>query len=377
MRVGFLAPGAPFDVRTYSGVPFFTFNELKKRDIELIHIDGGDLFLSKSTHWLNRNARRLTGKSLFSSEPSFRLRAAARKVDKQVEEANLDVLICLNVDFLISFLRCKTPIIHNSDATFAAIVNYYDAYKTLWAPSRRRAMALTQRALDRPAYFSFPSVWAQQSAIQDYGVPVEKTTVIPYGANLIEPPKPRLTTEEHVEGACQLLFIGGNWERKGGPLAYQSFLALLEKGVDAYMTVVGVTPDLEHPRLIKIGFLNKQKPDDLELYTRLWNEASFLFMPSQQETFGAIYSEAAANSVPVIACDTGGIGSCVIDGETGLLLERDAKPEEFAEAIKNVWDRPESYCSLSKAARTRYETTLNWSSWADQMLTLAYKVTGK
>ena len=70
--------------------------------------------------------------------------------------------------------------------------------------------------------------------------------------------------------------------------------------------------------------------EDLERYRSLWREATFLFMPSRAETFGAVYAEAAANGVPSIALDIGGVGDAVVDGENGRLLPRESDAESCA-----------------------------------------------
>ncbi|MEP4196910.1 MAG: glycosyltransferase family 4 protein [Aliishimia sp.] len=377
LQIGFLGPGDPTDVRSYSGVPYFAFRELKRRHSDIVHIDVGDQSLSKLAMRLNRGALRLTGRKVLASEPTFRLRKAARDADRQIEAASLDAVICLNVDFLIAFLQCKTPIIHNSDTTFAAIADYYENYKTLSGVSRRRAMSLTQTALARANGHSFPSEWARKSGIDAYNINPKNAHVIPYGANLSEPPQRSDATGRVAGGTVRFLFIGGDWERKGGPLAYQTMLNLIEQGIDASISIVGAKPDIDHPKLRKLGFLNKQIPDDLSLYNQLWRDASFLFMPTQQETFGAIYSEAAANGVPVIACETGGVGSCVIDGATGRLLDFASTPDQFAKAIVDIWNDPNVYSAMSNAARDRYETVLNWGTWADHMLDLVKATAGK
>ncbi|MEO0949423.1 MAG: glycosyltransferase family 4 protein [Cyanobacteria bacterium J06641_5] len=221
------------------------------------------------------------------------------------------------------------------------------------------------------AVCSFSSQWAANSAIQDYGTDPNKVRVIPYGANLFSPPSAEQALDrERLRSSCQLLFIGRKWDRKGGPMVFSAFMELLRRGVDANLVVVGCDPGHTHEKLEVISFLNKQVPEDLERYLKLWRESAFLFMPSQQETFGAIYSEAAANGVPVIARDTGGISSCVKHGVSGCLLPEDADATAYADVIEKLWADPEQYDSYVRGARARFEQTLNWDAWAEQIISI-------
>lgn len=371
MRIGFLAPGNPKDVRSYSGVPFFALGALERQDCDAVVIDAGDQSWSSLTQKINNVSYRLSGRRVLAAELHFRRKASARRAQQQIGAANLDALVCLNVDFLIPLLRPGVPIIHNSDATFEAIVNYYPSYANFWKPARARANALSQAALDLAARCSFPSDWAARSARDDYGIASDKVSVIPYGANLTEAPGPDAAAKRRVGSACKLLFIGGAWERKGGPVAFDIMKGLRAQGVDASLTVVGADPGVTHPHLHRHGFLNKQNPDELAIYQALWREASFLCMPSEAETFGAIYSEAAAHGLPVIARDTGGVSGCVKHETSGLLFAPDVSSSEIVDKILQTWRDDATYRGLVTGARARFESRLNWDAWARDILDLA------
>ena len=299
------------------------------------------------------------------------LSAIAAKIDRQIEEEGIDVIAAINVDELVARLRTDVPIVSNSDATFAVMERYYPDFADLWGVCRDRGHRHTARALSRSTVCSFASQWAADSAIQDYGTDPSKVWVIPYGANLFSPPPAeRAFNMKRLGSSCQLLFIGRKWERKGGPMAFSAFKELLRRRVDANLVVVGCDPGFTHERLEVIPFLNKQIPEELERFLNLWQESTFFFMPSRQEAFGVVYAEAAANGVPVIARDTGGVSSCVERGVSGCLLPEDADANAYADAIEELWTNPDRYQSYMRNARTRFEQTLNWDSWADRFVSI-------
>jgi phosphatidylinositol alpha-1,6-mannosyltransferase len=72
------------------------------------------------------------------------------------------------------------------------------------------------------------------------------------------------------------------------------------------------------------------------------------------ESFGIVYLEAAACKLPVIASDVGGVGSAVVDGETGLMVPPD-DIEATADALKKLLTDADLSKRLGEAGRKRAE----------------------
>ena len=84
----------------------------------------------------------------------------------------------------------------------------------------------------------------------------------------------------------------------------------------------------------------------------VYGRARIVLAPSQvDETWGRIASEAHCSGIPVIASRRGGLPEAV--GEGGLLLDHDAPAEEWAQAVRRLWNDQALYEGLSQAA-TRY-----------------------
>ncbi|MEX0374574.1 glycosyltransferase family 4 protein [Spiribacter pallidus] len=65
------------------------------------------------------------------------------------------------------------------------------------------------------------------------------------------------------------------------------------------------------------------------------------------EGFGLVYLEAGLHKLPVIACNEGGQTDCVIDGETGFLVN--PNPDEIAEKIELLMNNPELAHKMGEA----------------------------
>jgi len=186
------------------------------------------------------------------------------------------------------------------------------------------------------------------------------------GANLQSPPNRIDATNIAERQKCQLLFVGTDWQQKGGDIAFETMLELVKRGIDANL-VVGCTPPTSHERITIYPFLNKQIPDQLATYQSLWRESAFLCQPTRGETFGAIYAEAAASGLPAITTNTGGVADAVAQGQSGFLLPMAARGNAYADTIQSIWQDQDEYRQLVISSRDRFDAVLNWNAWGDRI----------
>jgi phosphatidylinositol alpha-1,6-mannosyltransferase len=73
----------------------------------------------------------------------------------------------------------------------------------------------------------------------------------------------------------------------------------------------------------------------------------------EQEGFGIVFLEAAAGGVPVVAGASGGVRDAVLDGETGLVVDRPRDPVAVAAALGRLLDDAAERHRLGGAARLR------------------------
>ena len=119
-----------------------------------------------------------------------------------------------------------------------------------------------------------------QSLIEQYGLPPEKVTCVFVGPNTeiadIQPAK-KDYAPKHI------LFVGLDWERKGGPDLLAAFEKVVEDHPDASLTVVGCQVVSSHPAVRSVG---KVSVDRLRQY---YKEATIFCMPSLVEPFGVVF----------------------------------------------------------------------------------------
>ena len=359
MRIAIVSLGSPFDVAAWSGTPYHMLLEIRRRHADVVVVD---------TPIVDRWLRRLTPLCRFgilvSREPLV-CKALSRLVEGRLARLKPDVVIAINAEHKIAYMNDTCPLVLVSDGLFSSIVGYYPRYRRLSPRTRHHGDEQQSRVLDRVSQTMVSSAWAARSAAAYYGRLPSSFTVAPFGANLEE--TPRRGAARRTTGPLKLLFVGGDWARKGGALVLETFVVLRRELDDVELHIVGRGPrelgDL--PGVTCHGRLRKSDPRSRQRLEDLYRRSSFLFVPSRQEAYGVVYCEACAFGLPSIGVDTGGVGSIIRSGVNGLLLPPDAEAGAFVRAIMATWKSERTYRSMEGAARAAFEATLNWGAWGD------------
>ncbi len=73
----------------------------------------------------------------------------------------------------------------------------------------------------------------------------------------------------------------------------------------------------------------------------------------EQEGFGIVFLEAAACGIPQVAGDSGGAAEAVVDGQTGVVVDRPSDARAVATALAGLLDDPDRRRQMGAAARGR------------------------
>jgi glycosyltransferase involved in cell wall biosynthesis len=295
------------------------------------------------------------------------LKAVARRVADAVKRAAADLVFSPS-SLPVAYLETELPVFWATDLLFATYLRTYLANP---APRMvREGHAHETAALARARRVSFPSAWAAREATRHYGTPAQKIDVIPWGANLSHPvPGERVAAaiEARSREICQLVFIGKDWERKGGDLVLATAKLLNQRGLRTTLAIVGCTPPVDASDRIKVyPFLDKSVPSEWDTFSRLMFGSHFFFMPSRAEASPHALCEAAAFGLVSLSSTAGGIPTIVKDGSTGYTRSRDCEPAVFADLIEATFRDRSRYQAMSLAARQDYQDRLNWPQFAER-----------
>ncbi len=222
----------------------------------------------------------------------------------------------------------------------------------------------------------YPSEWASRATREHYAVDPQKVRTVPFGANIEHSPSLEVVQSRKKSERCKLFFIGVDWERKGGEIAFETLLKLEELGIQAELIVCGcIPPDrFSHARMTVIPFLNRKDEDQRRQLENLFATSDFLFLPTRGETYGMVFCEASSFGLPSITTNTGGVSGAVKDGENGYMLSSSARGSEYAELIARIFRDDEHYAELVKSSRAAFESRLNWDAWGIAVTKLIHEM---
>lgn len=117
----------------------------------------------------------------------------------------------------------------------------------------------------------------------------------------------------------------------------------------------------------KIEILSKQA--DMHAF---YKTIDCYILPSLNEAFGLVVTEAASNFKPSITSSTTGVSELIKDGEDGFVFDRTKNPiKNLADKIKEVADiyfnKPERYIEISKNA-AKIAQNLDWKKFVDTII---------
>lgn len=366
MKIVIVSRHDPANVSAWSGTPYFIAREIRKLadDVAVVSADKYDwrLLLAR----VCQSVFKLFGLRVDLSTSRFYSHSIGRHFQKRVEALRPDVIVGIAASPELASLRVDTPILHISDATYKVMTDYYPEVtrvpRWLWA----QANAIEQAVIDKARFAVYPSFWALESARDDYAAPPDKLRLIRLGANVgFLPEIDDAYLDRKFAGRCNILFMGKDWQRKGGDIILAAFQELQARGLDARLDIVGCDPfnGSPPPGITVYRNINKSDSAQFDLYNRLFSEASLFVLPTRAEAYGLVFAEAAAFATPVIAPATGGVPSVVADGETGLLLPPTAGGTDYADAIQRLWQDKEALRRMGLSGREKYDRELNWDRW--------------
>jgi glycosyltransferase involved in cell wall biosynthesis len=276
-----------------------------------------------------------------------------------------DVIVAPDCVPVIAFLKTDIPVLLPLDITFRLQRGYYPGYLHLLPFSVNQGEKVEQAAFQNASRLLFSSPWAARSAIDDYGIEPQKVHAIFWGANFDHIPAREQVLPKKLSGKCRLLFIGVNWQRKGGDIAYETLFKLEEIGIEAELIVCGCVPPvgLTHPRMTIIPYLDKNDEQQAREIEKLYAMSDFLILPTRADCVPNVIGEANAFGVPVIIADTGGVADAVRDNENGYVLPYEARGEAYARVIAGLYYDEPRYQQLAQSSRAAYDERLNWDAW--------------
>jgi glycosyltransferase involved in cell wall biosynthesis len=201
--------------------------------------------------------------------------------------------------------------VDSTPALYATFRGHYAHQTKLTSVKGRASVALHRLFYHRCTGLLPWSRWVANSMIHDYGVPAERVHVVHPGVDV---ERWRPSVEPGRNARPQLMFVGGDFARKGGPLLLDVYRAHFRDTCDLHLVT---RADIQEEAGVRV--YRDFGPDDDRLL-RLYQRCDALVLPTLADLFSMASIEAMACGLPVIVSAVGGIPEIVEDGMTGRLI---------------------------------------------------------
>ncbi len=185
---------------------------------------------------------------------------------------------------------------------------------------------------------------------QEYGIPKEKIVTIYAGSNLHY----KVADKHEKKFTKNILFVGLDWERKGGPVLIEVFKNILLRHPDASLTIVGAKPKIDNlPNVMIVGEV------PIKEVRKYYEQATIFMMPTQREPFGMVFIEAMNYQLPIVASNIGCIPDMVLNDFNGYLINNN-DVKAYTRTVCTLLDNPQK---CSEMGNNSYELANSKFRW--------------
>jgi glycosyltransferase involved in cell wall biosynthesis len=183
---------------------------------------------------------------------------------------------------------------------------------------------------------------AEKETIVQLGVKPEKVHVTGIGPILAETAngvKFRETYQIPQDGPM-VLFLGQKYEYKGVAQLLNAARIAWKQVPNCRFVFIGPETDFSRKLFLKVTDPRVIVLDTVDLQTKTdaLDTCSLLCVPSSQESFGGVYTEAWSFHKPVIGCKIPAVSEVIKDGVNGILVEQDI--HQISNAIIEILTQP-------------------------------------
>lgn len=164
----------------------------------------------------------------------------------------------------------------------------------------------------------------------------------------------------NIRDEPMILFLGQKFSYKGISSLIKASKIVWNELSDVNFVFIGprthyskkLINDIKDKRIIEIDTV------DLQTKSNALDACDVLCVPSSQESFGGVYTEAWMYKKPVIGCKIPAVSEVIDDNENGFLVRQD--PEDIAKRILDLLKNPEMSKAMGEAGYKKVNEKFTW-----------------
>ncbi len=303
----------------------------------------------------------------------FLAKRAGAHFRKALKSSNVsrDFLLCCDHSSLIAYVDVKIPLVIVRDAAIATVYEHYELRISEY--QKFKSLENERLAYENATLIFLTSRWAVAAAQRQYPHLGQKFRVLFRGPSFSFTP-----TEEDVnqwiisrsQSCLEILFVAGDWDRKGGDLVIETCELLRRSGQNLRLRILGsASAGRKYPEWVEIvGYISKDSAEGEAKLSELYRKSHFVFVPSRAEIFGLFTPEANIHGVPAISTNVGGVSDAIQSGQNGFILDARSKAYNYAQVILSAFQNQEEYQKLCRSSFQYYLRHFNWKRLGQKLI---------
>ena len=257
----------------------------------------------------------------------------------------------------LSFYDASRPdLMHFIFTDHSALTNLtYPSFDKRDIPSAKWIAREKQTYQNAAMTFTISTI-LQRTLIEEYDCDPDKVACIGVGTSF----KTEASPQRKAASGKNILFVGIDWERKGGPHLVEAFRKVLQVHPDAHLTIVGCKPDVDVPNCTSVGLI------PVEEVKPAYEAASIFCLPTLREPFGVVFIEAFYYKLPIVATRIGAIPDIVDEGESGYLVEP-GNIDQLADRLIDLLDDPDRSRRFGEQGYLKMEEKYTWEVFRNKL----------
>ena len=356
----------PFHPQTWSGSSSYFFNSLRSNNALYAAISAmpsHQVQLLYKALSFQPNLQKWKFKYHLNTAFFNQMTRTAEKKINALDSNDFDVILQVGAWYNFSKFKNKTLASYH-DGNLATRLKSPYGYPSIHKKHIKNAYHY-EKELYEQMDFIFPmSKWLAQSFINDFEIDASK--VIPVGAGINLPRIKQPETKDPKKPT--ILFVGKDFERKGGYILLDAFEQVRNKIKNVELIIAGPDHVNNLPEGARCeGFISKQSEEGVEKLLTLYSTASIFALPSLYEPFGIAFAEAMAHKLPCIGTNNCAMPEIIDDGINGFIVEsNDSK--SLSDKIITLLQDFELRESMGEAAYRKYYSNYRWEIVTEKIL---------
>jgi glycosyltransferase involved in cell wall biosynthesis len=362
--------GDPFDKTTWSGSSVGFFTALKKLGCLKAGISGLPSQLINRLYQIKNWSPSLKSwKFKYHIDIAY-YKAFTRKVRREIAKLDDDYTHSLQINSYYdvpSLIDAHQNVVKCAyqDGNLARLIDNPYGYPKISSKRIERAMQWEKKVFGELDYIFTFSEWLRQSFINDFNIPPNKIFSVGAGANI---PIPEINEKREFDCAT-ILFIGIDFERKGGKILIEAFHRVKKEIPAARLVIIGPTFNTLPDGAECLGYISKNTPEGLTRLKQAYMNASVFVMPSLYEPFGIVFLEAMAHGLPCIGTDNCAMPEIIKHGETGFLVPS-GDYKSLAERIIELLKEPVLAKKMGDYGHKKVIENFTWDCVANRVVNI-------